>query len=206
MVAVVAAQGQAFLQQLRDGVHLAVCEGAHFFSGGGEAGGDTAETDFDDLEAVGLVGLLPQGAPGGAQGVGGIDDGGDILAEGGGPLPVAAADDGAGLLVPAALQGQHVGHGGVEIKQLGVFGILGGMAGEAAHQGFVMLADGIARQIVFKELDQGILVQQDLAHIGRVGGGAGGHAGQVVEQAQVQEGLGIGVAAAAELFFCNICI
>ena len=54
MVAVIAAQGQAFLQQLRDGVCLAIRKCPHFLTGGGEPGGYAAETDFDDLEAMGI--------------------------------------------------------------------------------------------------------------------------------------------------------
>ena len=194
MVAVIAAQGQAFLQQLGDGVHIAVCEGAHLLTCSGESGGDTAQTDLDDLEAVGLVGLLPESAPTDSQGVDGIDDGGDLLRQGCGPLPVAGADDGARLLMPAALQGQGMGHGGVEVEKFGIGGIFRRMAGKFAHQGLVMLGHGVARQVVLEELDQGILVQQHLAHIGGVAVDTHRHAGQIVEQAQIQEGLGIVIA------------
>ena len=99
--------------------------------------------------------------------------------------------------MPHAFQRQGIGQGGIEVEEQGVVRVLQGVAGVPGDQGAEVLRHGVPGGVRLEQLDQRVLIQHELAGVHRVGGVVL-HAGHVVQQAQVQEGLGVRVAAAAE--------
>ena len=75
-----------------------------------------------------------------------------------------------------------MGQGGVEVKESGILRIVPGGQGVFSHQPSEVLLGTEALQILFKQLHQGILIQQDLTDIAGIVG-AGFQTGEGVQLA-----------------------